>query len=325
MAALLLFSELGYNCRIINDEKTTMKQDYAKLVTTAAWAATLVASFLLLIKLAVWWVTGSVSLLASLIDSMLDIAASVVNLIVIRIALQPADKEHRFGHGKAESLAALAQAMFISGSAVFLILNGIERFFRPQDLQSPEYGVYVSMFAIVVTFALVRFQQHVVRKTGSQAIAADSLHYQTDLYMNAAIMLALGLSWAGIRQADAVFAVAIGIYILYSAFKMVHEAIQTLLDRQLPEEELVEIRQCCISVPGVLGVHQLRTRMSGPVRFIQLHLELDDELPLIEAHHISDQVEISLLAQFPQADILIHQDPHSVVETSEKQQKFADW
>ncbi|WP_114767547.1 CDF family cation-efflux transporter FieF [Vibrio rhodolitus] len=302
-----------------------MKQDYAKLVTLAAWAATLVATFLLIVKLAVWWITGSVSLLASLIDSMLDIAASVVNLIVIRFSLQPADKEHRFGHGKAESLAALAQAMFISGSAVFLILNGIERFFRPQDLQSPELGVYVSFFAILVTFALVQFQKSVVRKTGSQAIAADSLHYQTDLYMNAAIMLALGLSWFGLGQADAVFAVAIGIYILYSAFKMVHEAIQALLDRQLPEEELLKIKQVCLQVEGVLGVHQLRTRMSGPVRFIQLHLELEDELKLIEAHRISDQVELSLLAAFPQADILIHQDPYSVVHTSERIQKSADW
>ncbi|KOO11670.1 ferrous iron transporter, partial [Vibrio xuii] len=111
-------------------------------------------------------------------DSMLDIAASLVNLVVVRYSLQPADREHTFGHGKAESLAALAQAMFISGSAVFLILNGVDRFFRPHALQSPEYGVYVSLFAIAVTFALVRFQKYVVKRTGSQAIAADSLHYE---------------------------------------------------------------------------------------------------------------------------------------------------
>ena len=176
--------------------------------------------------------TGSVSLLASLIDSLLDIAASVVNLIVVRYSLQPADREHTFGHGKAESLAALAQAMVISGSACFLILNGIDRFFRPHELQSPEYGIYVSGFAMVVTLALVMFQRQVVKKTGSQAIAADSLHYQSDLFMNAAIMVALGLSWFGITQADAVFAVGIGIYILYSAYRMAHSAVQTLLDRK---------------------------------------------------------------------------------------------
>ncbi|HGY9596667.1 TPA: CDF family cation-efflux transporter FieF [Vibrio campbellii] len=302
-----------------------MKQQYARLVTTAAWTATIVATLLLIVKVITWWVTGSVSILASLIDSMLDIAASVVNLIVVRYSLQPADREHTFGHGKAESLAALAQAMFISGSAVFLILNGIERFFRPHELNAPELGVYVSLFAMVVTFGLVMFQKHVVRVTGSQAIAADSLHYQTDLYMNGAIMVALGLSYFGVTQADAVFAIGIGIFILYSAFKMVSEAIQTLLDRKLPDEELEQIRSECLKVKGVLGVHQLRTRMSGPTRFIQLHLELDDNLRLIEAHHIADKVEDNLLALFPEADVLIHQDPLSVVFGPEKEQKAQDW
>ncbi|MCG3729620.1 CDF family cation-efflux transporter FieF [Vibrio cincinnatiensis] len=302
-----------------------MKQEYARLVTLAAWTATIVASFLLLVKIAAWWVTGSVSLLASVVDSLLDIAASVVNLIVVRYALQPADREHAFGHGKAESLAALAQAMFISGSACFLILNGVERFFRPHELQSPEYGIYVSLFAMLVTFALVMFQRYVVKKTASQAIAADSLHYQTDLYMNAAIIVALGLSWFGFKQADAIFAIGIGIYILYSAFHMAYQAVQTLLDRKLPDEELAQIQAISLSVEGVLGVHQLRTRMAGPVRFIQLHLELEDQIPLIEAHHISDQVEDKLRKTFPGADVLIHQDPYSVVFGVEKKQKHHAW
>ncbi|SON50838.1 CDF family cation-efflux transporter FieF [Vibrio tapetis] len=302
-----------------------MNSSYARLVTLAAWLATAVATILLIVKVMAWWVTGSVSLLASLIDSILDIAASGVNLLALRYALQPADKEHTFGHGKAESLAALAQAMFISGSACFLILNGIDRFFRPHELHSPELGIYVSAFAIVLTGALVTFQKHVVRKTGSQAIAADSLHYQSDLYMNVAIMVALGLSWYGIGQADAVFAIGIGVFILYSAYKMVTEAIQSLLDRQLPEEELTKIKELSLSVDGVLGVHQLRTRMSGPVRFIQLHLELEDTIPLIEAHRISDQVEVILMDHFDQADVLIHQDPLSVVLNTEKEQKQSDW
>lgn len=302
-----------------------MKQEYARLVTLAAWTATTVATLLLIVKIAAWWVTGSVSLLASLIDSLLDIAASVVNLIVVRYSLQPADREHTFGHGKAESLAALAQAMFISGSACFLILNGIDRFFRPHELQSPEYGIYVSGFAMVVTFALVMFQRHVVQKTGSQAIAADSLHYQSDLFMNGAIMVALGLSWFGIKQADAVFAVGIGVYILYSAYRMAHGAVQTLLDRKLPDDELMQIRTLSLSVDGVMGVHQLRTRMSGPVRFIQLHLELDDNIPLIEAHRISDIVEAKLRKTFPGADVLIHQDPYSVVFGPERKQKLQGW
>ncbi|MBC5851680.1 CDF family cation-efflux transporter FieF [Vibrio metschnikovii] len=302
-----------------------MKKEYARLVTLAAWTATIVASGLLIVKIAAWWVTGSVSLLASVVDSLLDIAASVVNLIVIRYALQPADREHTFGHGKAESLAALAQAMFISGSACFLLLNGVERFFRPHELQSPEYGIYVSVFALLVTFGLVSFQRYVVKKTNSQAIAADSLHYQTDLYMNAAIILALGLSWLGFKQADAIFAIGIGLYILYSAIGMAYQAVQTLLDRKLPDDELAQIRVACLSVNGVLGVHQLRTRMAGPVRFIQLHLELDDHIPLIEAHRISDQVEEKLRHLFPGADVIIHQDPYSVVFNVERKQKLSTW
>ncbi|EJL6421543.1 CDF family cation-efflux transporter FieF [Vibrio cholerae] len=298
-----------------------MKKEYARLVTMAAWTATAVASLLLVVKVAAWWVTGSVSLLASLIDSLLDIAASVVNLIVLRFALQPADHEHAFGHGKAESLAALAQAMFISGSACFLILNGVDRFFRPHELNAPELGIYVSAIAMLVTFGLVLFQRYVVRKTGSQAIAADSLHYQSDLLMNAAIMVALGLSWWGLGQADAIFAIGIGLYILFSAFKMVHDAVQTLLDRKLPDEELEQIHAICLSVAGVIGMHQLRTRMSGPVRFIQLHLELDDNISLLEAHQISDRVEDKLREHFVGADVLIHQDPHSVVLEAEQQQK----
>ncbi|MGL6261272.1 CDF family cation-efflux transporter FieF [Vibrio sp. WXL210] len=302
-----------------------MKQEYARLVTLAAYAATLVATFLLIVKVIVWWLTGSVSLLASLIDSLLDIAASLVNLLVVRYALQPADREHTFGHGKAESLAALAQAMFISGSACFLILNGVDRFFRPHELNSPELGVYVSLFAMLVTLALVRFQKYVVGKTGSQAIAADSLHYQTDLYMNAAIMLALGLSWFGFTQADAIFAIGIGVFILVSAFKMVREATQTLLDRKLPDSEIEQIHAECRKEPGVLGIHQVRTRMSGPTRFIQLHLELEDTMPLIEAHQISDRVEERILTLFPESDVIIHQDPFSVVVTTEREQKAKGW
>ncbi|CAM3979716.1 Ferrous-iron efflux pump FieF [Vibrio aerogenes CECT 7868] len=302
-----------------------MNKEYVRLVSLAAWAATCVAVVLLVMKVVAWWLTGSVSLLASLIDSLLDIAASVVNLIVVRYALQPADREHTFGHGKAESLAALAQAMFVSGSACFLILNGVDRFFRPHELQSPEFGIYVSVIAMVITFALVVFQKYVVRKTGSQAIAADSLHYQSDLWMNAVIILALGLSWLGFGQADAIFAIGIGVFILFSAFKIVYGAIQTLLDRKLPDEEIAQIRQISLSVEGVLGLHGVRTRMSGPVRFIQLHLELDDHIPLIDAHGISDEVEALLVKHFPGADVLVHHDPYSVVLGAEEEQKLNDW
>ncbi|MGL5565961.1 MAG: CDF family cation-efflux transporter FieF [Plesiomonas sp.] len=290
-----------------------MNKEYGHWVKLAALCSTSVATLLLLVKIVAWWKTGAVSLLASVVDSLLDIAASLTNLLVIRYSLQPADEEHRFGHGKAESLAALAQSMFISGSAFFLLLQGGERLINPQSMTDPGLGMGVTVFALLVTLALLAFQRQVVRRTGSQAIKADMLHYQSDLLMNGAILLAIGLSWWGIGMADALFAVGIGCYILISAVVMGYHAVQSLLDQALPEEERAQILERVRSTPGVRGVHQLRTRRAGPTRFIQLHLELDDNLPLVDAHRIADGVEHDLMALFPGADVIIHQDPVSAV------------
>lgn len=297
-----------------------MTERYARLVQTAAWAATITASFLLLMKLVTWWYTGSVSLLASLVDSTIDLLASVTNLVVVRYALQPADEEHKFGHGKAESLAALAQSAFIVGSACFLLLSGVQRLFNPTELNHPEAGVLISVIATAITAVLVLFQKWVVRKTGSQAIAADSLHYQSDLLMNIAIIVALGISWYGFPVADAIFAIIIGIFITVSAMKMAHDAVQSLLDRQLPLEDQEKIMTLASTVAGVEGVHDLRTRQAGATRFIQLHLELDDNLKLVDAHLIADAVEDRLEVAYPGADILIHQDPVSIVGKTPREQ-----
>ncbi len=276
-----------------------MNQSYGRLVSRAAIAATAMASALLLIKIFAWWYTGSVSILAALVDSLVDIAASLTNLLVVRYSLQPADEEHTFGHGKAESLAALAQSMFISGSALFLFLTGIQHLVRPEPLQAAGVGVVVTLIALVSTLALVTFQRWVVRKTQSQAVRADMLHYQSDVMMNGAILVALGLSWYGWHRADALFALGIGIYILYSALRMGYEAVQSLLDRALPDEERQDIITIVTAWPGIRGAHDLRTRQSGPTRFIQIHLEMEDNLPLVQAHVIADQVEQGDSAPFP--------------------------
>jgi ferrous-iron efflux pump FieF len=295
-----------------------MNSHYARLVTTAAFLATATALSLFGMKVYAWWYTGSVSLLASLVDSLVDIAASLVNLLVVRYSLQPADTEHTFGHGKAESLAALAQSMFISGSALFLLLTGAQHLITPQPLQGPELGMWITIIALVATGLLVSFQRWVIRKTHSQAVRADMLHYQSDVLMNGAILLSLALSWKGINWADAVFALGIGIYILGSALRMAYEAIQALLDRALPDEERQEIVNIVSSWPGVSGAHQLRTRRSGPTRFIQLHLEMADNLPLVESHQIADELEQALLKRFPGSDVIIHQDPVSVVPQEQR-------
>ncbi|ENS0608781.1 CDF family cation-efflux transporter FieF [Klebsiella pneumoniae] len=299
-----------------------MNQSYGRLVSRAAIAATAMASALLLIKIFAWWYTGSVSILAALVaalvDSLVDIAASLTNLLVVRYSLQPADEEHTFGHGKAESLAALAQSMFISGSALFLFLTGIQHLVRPEPLQAAGVGVVVTLIALVSTLALVTFQRWVVRKTQSQAVRADMLHYQSDVMMNGAILVALGLSWYGWHRADALFALGIGIYILYSALRMGYEAVQSLLDRALPDEERQDIITIVTAWPGIRGAHDLRTRQSGPTRFIQIHLEMEDNLPLVQAHVIADQVEQAILRRFPGSDVIIHQDPSSVVPAAQQ-------
>ncbi|WP_338559327.1 CDF family cation-efflux transporter FieF [Erwinia sp. E_sp_B04_7] len=290
-----------------------MEQHYARLVNRAALAATMLASLLLLVKIFAWWYTGSVSLLAALVDSLVDIAASLTNLFVVRYSLQPADAEHTFGHGKAESLAALAQSMFISGSALFLFLTGLQHLASPNELRAPMVGVVVTLIALFSTLVLVAFQRWVVKRTRSVAIRADMLHYQSDVIMNGAILLALGLSWYGFKRADAMFALGIGVWILYSALRMGYEAVQALLDRALPDEDRQIIIDIASNWPGVQGAHDIRTRQSGPTRFIQLHLEMDDDLPLYQAHRMADEVEKALLARFPGSDVIIHQDPCSVV------------
>ncbi|ORJ50398.1 divalent metal cation transporter FieF [Kluyvera intermedia] len=290
-----------------------MIESYGRLISRAAIAATIMASSLLIIKIFAWWFTGSVSILAALVDSLVDIAASLTNLLVVRYSLQPADDEHTFGHGKAESLAALAQSMFISGSALFLFLTGIEHLANPEPMRAPGIGVVVTVIALLSTVILVTFQRWVVRKTQSQAVRADMLHYQSDVMMNGAILIALGLSWYGWHRADALFALGIGVYILYSALRMGYEAVQSLLDRALPDAERQEIFGIVTSWPGVSGAHDLRTRQSGPTRFIQIHLEMDDNLPLVQAHIVAEHVEQAILQRFPGSDVIIHQDPCSVV------------
>ncbi|VFP87193.1 CDF family cation-efflux transporter FieF [Candidatus Erwinia haradaeae] len=291
-----------------------MNAKYARQVFAAAIAGAFLAFLLLCIKLCAWWYTGSVSMLAALVDSLVDIAASLTNLLIVRYAVQPPDAEHTFGHGKAESLAVLAQSIFICSSAFFLFFAGFHHFTSPQVLKEPLVGVVVTLISLLSTIVLVVFQRRIIRRTQSQAIRADMLHYQSDIVMNSVIFLAIALSWYGFYRADALCALYVGIWILYSSGRMAYEAIQALLDRSLPPKEYQLIIDVISMWPGICGAHDIRTRQVGPIRFIQLHLEMDDQLSLYEAHKIVDQIEKALLDTFPSSDVLIHQDPHSVVD-----------
>lgn len=283
--------------------------DSPGLLKLASVASVITAVFLIVAKLAAWSVTGSVGLLASLVDSVMDSLASLINLFAIRYSLQPADDDHRFGHGKAEPLAGLAQAAFIAGSAVFLIFHAIDRLRYGQQLEQVGIGIGVMVLAIVMTLVLLAIQRYVIRKTGSTAIRADSLHYLTDLLTNISILFALYLASRGWTWADPVFAIGVALYIFYSAFQIGHEAFQQLMDRELPEDILEKIRATAMAPPEVTGIHELRTRQAGQTRFVQLHLELDEDMSLKQAHAIADEVEAHIMAFLPETEVIIHQDP----------------
>ena len=294
-------------------QKNISKEEYSRLVTLAGRAAIAAASLLILVKLFAWFATGSSSILAALTDSLMDVTTSIINLFAIKIALQPADDDHRFGHGKAESLAGLAQAAFISGSSVLLMLNGISSLLNGNQINASSIGIGVMIFSVVVTVALVSFQTYIVKRTGSMAIKADSLHYRTDVFMNGAVLLALVLAGIGWHWADGLFAIIVSLYILYGAWEIGALSINALMDKQLPKSDQELIIKSAYKVDGVRGVHDLRTRQSGNTKFIQLHLELDDDQSLFEAHEKADLLEEALDKHFPHADILIHLDPLSVV------------
>ena len=285
----------------------------ARLMRLATHASVTVAGFLILIKLAAWLYTDSISLLSTLIDSLLDAVASLINLFAVRHALAPADREHRFGHGKAESIAGLGQAAFITGSAVFLLFEAGDRLIHPSPVENGAIGVGVMGFSIVLTFGLVQFQRYVVRRTGSVAISADSLHYKGDLLMNASVILALVLSTQlGWHTLDPIFAIAIAIYILSAAWKIATNSFDMLMDREFADGERERIRDIALSHAEVREMHDLRTRSSGTSSFIQFHLELDGAMTLLRAHEIADEVEAKIRTAFPAADVIIHQDPEGL-------------
>lgn len=287
----------------------------ARLLRLATTASVATACLLIVMKLGAFLLTDSVSILSTLVDSLLDAAASILTLVAVHHALVPADREHRFGHGKAEPLAALGQAAFITGSAIFLVFEASQRFVSPRPLTHSEVGIGVMVFSILATVGLVSFQRYVIRRTGSLAIKADSLHYLGDILVNAAVIVALIASAQfGWLYADPVFGIAIAAYILFNAWQISTGALDMLMDRELPEAERQRIRDIALDHDSVVGIHDLRTRASGPQIFIQAHIEMDGGLSLLRAHEIADAVEASLLKAFPGAEIILHQDPHGVEE-----------
>ncbi|MFY0642415.1 MAG: cation diffusion facilitator family transporter [Bermanella sp.] len=282
--------------------------DYAHLSRQATIASVVVALILIIAKTWAYWSTGSVSLLGSLLDSMLDGVTSIINFIALRFALVPADKDHRFGHGKLESIAALAQSAFMVGSAVVLVLNSFDVMLDNRQMVNSEIGIAVSVLAIVLTLALVAFQKYVISKSKSLIVEADSLHYQGDLLMNGAVLIAMALVGFGWYWLDAIMAIGIGVFLCVNAWHVGIKAFKELMDEQLPEVEAI-VEKLVRKEPGPEGCHDVRCRQSGPDLFIQFHLELDKDLQLWAAHEIGDRVEKKIKQAYPNADVIVHHDP----------------
>ncbi len=276
-----------------------------------------VAAALLLGTLKAWaaWKTGSVAVLASLADSLLDLLASLVTLAGVHVAAQPADREHRFGHGKAEALAALFQVGVIAVSAFAILWRAIERLLAGGAPADPEYGVAVSLVAIAVTLGLTAYQRSVVARTGSIAIATDRIHYTSDLMLNAAVIGALLLeNSAGFAGADAVFGIAIALWLFFGAWRASASAIDQLMDKEWPEEKRRRFVEIAGRHPELKGMHDLRTRTSGNTDFAQFHIWMDPKLTVREAHDVVETVELRLAQEFPGTEILIHIDPEGQVD-----------
>jgi ferrous-iron efflux pump FieF len=293
----------------------SIDQQQIRLRTRATYASVAVSVILIVIKFIAWLATGSVAMLSSLVDSLLDVVASTVNLFAVRQALEPPDREHRFGHGKAEPLAALAQSAFLAGGALLLTFQAISRIVSPEPVVRAGLGIVVMLVALVFDAALVLYQRYVVAKTGSLAIGADELHVRSDIMVNAVVLVVLVLDqFVDTPILDPVFGGAIGLWIIFGSVRLLRLSLGQLMDHELPDEDRARIRAIAEAAGEVTAVHDIKTRAAGPTAFIQLHLEMDGAMDLLRAHRISDEVEAQLREAYPNAEIIIHQDPAGLEE-----------
>ena len=287
----------------------------AALTARAALASVAVAVFLLALKAWAAWRTGSVAMLGSLADTALDLVASLIVLFAVRVSARPPDREHRYGHGKAEALAALFQVAIISVSAAAIAWRAAQRLVEGDRTANAEYGIAVSLVAIAATLGLIAYQRHVIARTGSLAIRTDRLHYQSDLLLNLAVIAALVLDqYLGLAGADPLFGLAIAAWLLRSAWRAATHAIDQLMDKAWPEDRRRRLIEIVARRPDVRGVHDVRTRSSGPVDHAQFHIGVDPAMRVARAHDLIEAIEADLAAEFPGVDVIVHVDPEGQVD-----------
>lgn len=287
----------------------------ARLRRLATYASIAVALTLIIAKLAAYLMTDSVAMLSSLLDSTIDLLSSAVTAFGVANALRPPDRQHRFGHGKAEPLAALAQAAFIVGSSVLLGYEALSRFYNPHEIHNENIGYGIMALAVVMTLALVQFQHVVVKRTSSMAIGADRLHYMGDLLVNIAVAVAFALhQWTGILWFDPLFAIIVAGSLTGMAIHIARHALDVLMDKELPESDREKIKEIVKNHPKVRGLHDMRTRSDSDRVFLELHVEMDADMPLAEAHEVSENIVALVRQHYADADVLIHQDPTGLNE-----------
>jgi ferrous-iron efflux pump FieF len=286
-----------------------------RLMRRATYASVATAATLIVAKAVAWSLTDSIAMMSSLVDSLLDSVSSLFNLFAVRFALEPADAEHRFGHGKLEPLSGLVQSAFIVGSGVLLLFEAGNRMLFPQPVDHAQVGIGISVFAIVVTIVLVRYQKYVVARSGSVAIEADSLHYTGDIFINMGVIASLvAVAWLGWGWIDPVVGAAVGLFLMVNAVRIGRGSLDMLMDRELSNEDRRRIEEIALANPNVLSVHELKTRASGRDSFIQLHIEMDGRMTLLDSHAIADEVEAQIQKAYPEAEVIIHQDPEGIEE-----------
>lgn len=299
----------------VSEEPMTGVNHSARLMVRAANAAVAVAFILILIKAWAYNVSGSVSMLGSLLDSLMDILASFINLVAIRFAIVPADNDHRFGHGKAEAIAGFVQAMVIFLSGLFLFSEAIGKMVNPEPVLEADKSIAVLVISIILTLGLVGYQRYVIRATKSVAISADHLHYSGDILMNLGVLLAIFLSgYLDYYYADPVIGLLVAGYLMYNVVQIGRNSIDMLMDKEMDDQDKEKILSIIKAHPEVHGVHDMKTRKSGLNLFIQFHLEMEGGISLREAHRITEDVEEEIMAEFAEAEVLIHADPEDLVE-----------
>ena len=284
----------------------------------AAKASVSVSLFLVAIKTFAYFASHSVAMLASLADSALDLFTAGLNLFAIHESLAPADKEHRFGHGKAEPLAGLAQGAFITASAMFLVIQAVQRLITPQPIDHGLQALLVMLISIAMAIGLVLYERSVIRRTGSLAVSADQTHYLGDLATNIGVVIAILLATVlGWQAADPIIALFVAAVLVGSAWLVFRKCLDQLMDHELPDADREKIIAIVRAHPQVKSLHELKTRTAGLYTFIQVHIELDPDMKLAEAHAVSDEVEHEICAAFDKAEVIIHQDPAGLEEAPE--------